>query len=78
MLSFLFIISIILTFIAGMLWAHYLLEKRIAKRECPFKQACLHFDELETKAAVKRVLQLLIDNQIPKEDLKNIIDNTLK
>lgn len=78
MISFLFIVSIILSFIGGMLWSHYLLQKRVSNKECPFKHACLKFDEFETKTAVKRVLKLLLDNQVPKEELKIIIDGSLK
>lgn len=78
MLSFLFIVSIILSFVGGMLWSHHLLHKKVSNKECPFKHACLKFDEFETKAAVKRVLKLLLDNQIPKEELKSIINSSLK
>ena len=45
---------------------------------CPFNRACLHYDDVQTKAAVKRVLTLLIENNVPNAEIKQIIDHELK
>jgi len=46
------------------------LEKQVMKMEkCPFKTPCLRYDEMETKAAVKRVAKLILVN-MEKEELK--------
>lgn len=76
--SIIFIITIIVAFAAGVVSTLFYLRKQAKINGCPFKFACLYYDDIETKAAIKRILQLLVDNKISKPDVQSIIDNTIK
>lgn len=73
----LYFLSLLLSFVGGAVWCHFFIEKRITKSGCPFKYACLQFDTVETKKAVKRVLTLLMENKVSKTEIHSIIDKTL-
>lgn len=75
---FAFVIVILLCFTAGALWSHWRYNKYIQEVGCPFKHACLHYDSAETKEAVKRVLTLMLDNNVPVDEIKTIIDQTIQ
>jgi hypothetical protein len=44
---------------------------------CPYKTACLVYNPVETKQAIKRVLTLLIENEVPSHEIKDLIDKSL-
>ena len=72
------IATAILAFACGVIWTKLRYHKKVEKNGCPFKQACLTYNEIETKEAVKRVLTLLVDNEVPKKEIKQIVQSTLK
>jgi len=72
-----FIISVVIAFGGGVLWTKLRYLKHVKKIGCPFKYACLKYDEIETKEAVRRVLTLLVDNKVSKEEIKQLITKTL-
>jgi hypothetical protein len=65
-----------LSFFAGMHW-HKIIPKPKPKCQCPFNNACTSYDPVHTHAAIKRVLQLLLDNNLPPEQIKKIIQKSL-
>ena len=71
------IVAIIIAFICGVLWTKLRYKKFVEKNGCPFKHACLTYDTLETKQAVRRVLTLLIENDVPTKEIKAIIKESL-
>ena len=67
----------IIAFSAGM-FVQYLLIRRKAKKDgCPFKQACLEYNETEPRLAVKRVLTLMVNSNVPKEEIRKLVDSSL-
>lgn len=58
----LFILSIIITSIVTAAFINYKHKKIAATHGCPFKNACIHYDDIETKNAAHRVAKLLLEN----------------
>lgn len=73
-----FLIIVIPCFVAGVLWSQWKYNKYIREIGCPFKHACLHYDSIETKEAIKRVLTLMLDNKVPVKEIKDIISQSIK
>jgi len=71
------VIIAILAFIGGTLWNKFRYEQYIKKNGCPFKHACMTYDAFETKEAVKRILNLLVENDVSKKEIKDIIKQSL-
>lgn len=72
---------VLISILSFFLGSHYSYRKylsHIKEVGCPFHHACTHYDAIETKTAVKRVLTLMLDNNVPVKDIKNIIDSTIK
>jgi hypothetical protein len=71
------IVFIVAAFGAGMLWSKQKYLKQIKECGCPFHHACMEFDQHETRAAVKRVLTLLVENDVPKDEIQSLIEKSL-
>lgn len=72
------LIIVVLSFTAGALWSRWRCAKYIQEVGCPFHHACLHYDSKETKEAVKRVLTLMLDNNVPVSEIKDIINKSIQ
>ena len=57
-----FSLSIPLSILITWIYIHKKIKIQAQTYGCPFKHACLHYDELETKEAAKRIAQLLLEN----------------
>lgn len=72
-----FVTSVAAAFFLGTLWTQLRYTKHVESNECPFKKACMVYDPVQTHDAIKRVLNLLIDNDVPKKEIRDIIKKTL-
>ena len=70
-------LSIITAFVAGCIFTVKRNQIIREKYGCPFKQACLEYNAVETRAAVKRVLTLLIKADVSKEEIRKIVDSSI-
>ena len=74
---FIIALSIVTAFVAGGFFAVKRARKTAVKYGCPFKQACLEYNETETRLAVKRVLTLMVNSNVPKKEIRKLVDSSL-
>lgn len=73
-----FIVSVVATFCLGGFVQGLRMKNYAKSKGCPFKYACLQYDSTETRAAVKRVLTLLVENEVPKKEIKKLVSDSLQ
>ena len=66
-------LSIPLSILITWIYAHQRIKIQAKSYGCPFKNACLRYDEKETKEAAKRVAQLLLENMESESNYKKAI-----
>ena len=66
-------LSIPLSILITWIYAHQRIKIQAQSYGCPFKNACLHYDEKETKEAAKRVAKLILDNMESETAYKRAI-----
>ena len=70
---FFIFLSIVTAFVMGRLST----KKQDTKCVCPFQHACLEYNEIETKAAIKRILTTMINADVPEKEIRNLVDKSL-
>ena len=78
-----FLLVIFLTIIISSYLTYKIMSFRMRQEirlsgKCPFKNACVNFDDLETKLAAKRVAKLLIENIKTETEYKQEIKRFLQ
>ena len=82
-MSTIFFLTLLLTIPITILITWIVINRRLTTKtkanECPYKKACEHYDETETKHAARRVARLLLENleseTAYKEAIRAFIEN---
>lgn len=69
---------VVLTAMATWTFTYSYMRKKAQSTGCPFGQACLHYNEQESKAAMTRVVKLLLENMKEEEAYKRLLRDFMK
>ena len=64
-------ISLIIIVSVGVWWVTYRVMVGRMGKICPYGKPCIKFDEMETKAAMGRVVKLLLENMEMKRGMRD-------
>lgn len=78
MLIIIIIVSSLITCLSTYLILVHIWKNKIIKDQtCPFKNCCMIYDETETKKAIKRVLTLMINNDVSEKEIRKEIEASI-
>lgn len=71
--TLIYISLVLAAFGLGVLVQKISLRRYVKNKGCPFQHACLVYNPEESKAAIKRVITLLIENDVPKKEIRELV-----
>jgi predicted negative regulator of RcsB-dependent stress response len=78
LLLLLLLISIPLSILITWIYVNKKIKIQAQTHGCPFKNACLNYNEKETKEAAKRVAKLILQNMETETSYKKAIRNFIE